>query len=81
MIKPYHYEITQFAVTGQKLVTEGYVNGDVADGSVYVAAMRQSFQQVTQGKAVFGDPSTCHGPYRITRIVIEEIDDKDIDTV
>ena len=41
---------------------------------VFETAMRRTFMQLTQGKAVYGSPGlACRGPYKIKRLVLEEI--------
>lgn len=36
-------------------------------------AMRASFDQLTNGEAVYGQPGLgCEGPYTVTRMLIEE---------
>lgn len=48
---------------------------DIAPGDFTLAidvALRSSFQQLTQGKAVFGHPGLgCDGPYHIVKFTIE----------
>lgn len=40
--------------------------------SVPGQALKQSFEALTQGKAVYGNPGIgCKGPYRVTKLVIE----------
>lgn len=64
MISKYTVEGT--ASDGQTWMTEGSVNGDFPD--CLEDAMRAAFQQLTGGKAVFGQPGIgCRGPYKIKR--------------
>lgn len=42
--------------------------------SVPRAAAQNAFEQLTSGKAIFGKPGVgCKGPYRITKLTIEEV--------
>jgi len=42
--------------------------------AVPALAMKQAFQQLTDGKAVFGNPGVgCVGPYHITRMLLEVV--------
>jgi hypothetical protein len=52
---------------GEKWTCEGTV--DVGFPLCFEAAMRQNFEMLTGGKAVFGQPGVggCRGPYKITR--------------
>jgi hypothetical protein len=37
-------------------------------------AAQDAFQQLTSGRAIFGRPGVaCRGPYRITKLTIEEV--------
>ena len=50
------------------------VSGEVFSSSAVAAYMEASadvFRQLTEGKAVYGRPGTCQGPYQINRIQIE----------
>ena len=66
------YKIEYSAANGQQLTCEG--NLDLRFPDCLDAAMRDSFQQITQGKAVFGNPGVgCRGPYKINRFLIESV--------
>lgn len=71
----YKYEISGTAVRGQTWVTTGEV--EIRDGMFYDMLMHigsKSFTQLTDGKAVFGQPGVgCQGPYRITKFVVEAV--------
>lgn len=57
------------AAGGQSFECRGAIdNADWNDQDLLGRAMRDSFMQLTQGKAVFGKPGIgCRGPYKITR--------------
>lgn len=72
----YRYEITGAAADGQTWKTDGTLKtaGPGEFTETQMMAMKDSFAQLTQGKAVFGKPGVgCRGPYRVTRMLIEEI--------
>lgn len=70
----YKYEVTGINGAGNKWTVEGTVGG-----GNYMAAheqvLREMFQKLTEGRAVFGNPGKwgCHGPYRITAFHVEEL--------
>lgn len=55
--------------------TKGTIDAQNADiVGVVSMVLRESFGQLTQGKAVFGMPGMgCKGPYDIHKIVIEQV--------
>jgi len=70
----YTYIIDGTAADGQTWTTTGSV--ETASEGQFPAtvqlAMADSFQQLTQGKAVYGQPGVgCRGPYHIARLLIE----------
>jgi hypothetical protein len=70
----YKWTVAGTAADGQTWQTTGEI--DVATGGDFHPAltnvMRLSFQQLTKGNAVFGQPGVgCRGPYMITRYVVE----------
>ena len=72
----YSYIVEGLTAGGNKWSTIGAhtatAQGEFAN--VPMIALRESFAQLTQGKAVFGNPGLgCQGPYRITRMLIEEL--------
>lgn len=57
--------------------TSGTLPGPYKPGEFDIAlsdAQMQAFMQLTAGKALFGRPGVaCRGPYRITRLQMEEV--------
>lgn len=71
----YNYELAGTASEGQTWKTSGVVTIDALGRfpEVPEVAMIDTFGKLTKGKAVFGKPGIgCRGPYRITRLLIEE---------
>lgn len=70
----YTYAVDGRAAGDQTWSTRGEI--DVRPGDFALApskALAASFDQLTKGKAVYGQLGVgCHGPYRITRLLIEE---------
>lgn len=66
----YHWEISGLARGGQTWTTSGNIwterAGDFA--LVPTEAIKRSFDQLTEGTAVYGKPGTCFGPYRICEL-------------
>jgi hypothetical protein len=59
---------------GKPYTTLGTVSADDYDVAL-AAARRESFVQVTGGKAIYGFPgTTCNGPYKVTRVDLERED-------
>lgn len=67
------------------MIIEFTIDGTAADGQTWTAkgrissdypqcfqdAMAQSFQQITEGTAVFGQPGVgCRGPYKMKRFLL-----------
>jgi hypothetical protein len=72
MVKTYHYTIKGSGAGGQTWTTKGVVEADFV--YAFDLAMRDSFQQLTQGQAVYGKPGRgCSGPYDIHSITIEQM--------
>lgn len=70
----YTYEVSGTAAGGQTWISRGDVETELAGQflQVPVIAVQQAFAELTQGKAVYGEPGVgCVGPYRITKMVIE----------
>jgi hypothetical protein len=65
----YHYIIKGQDREGNAWVTSGTVSADDS-AEALTAARRDSFLQLTKGKAVYGNPATCRGPYKITSVTI-----------
>ena len=71
----YSYQVSGTASQGQTWEATGTAETENLGDFMLVPemAMRDAFMQMTQGKAVYGKPGVgCSGPYRITRLVIEE---------
>lgn len=69
MIKRYTYQVKGTTAEGQTWTTEGAVECEWH--AVFDRAMRETFQKLTQGEAVFGHPGLgCRGPYDITEMRI-----------
>lgn len=72
MNKTYHYTIEGTAVAGQTWTTTGIVVCQFHES--FMLACTQSFEQLTQGRAVYGQPGVgCHGPYDILKVTIEQV--------
>ena len=72
----YRYSVAGRAAGEQTWEAKGVVEidrpGDFPD--VMQQAMTDSYRQLTQGKAIYGKPGLgCNGPYTITRMLIEEM--------
>lgn len=67
------YTVEGTAAGGQTYICEGQVNRDIGEiPDCFVDVMRSSFNQLTSGKAVFGQPGVgCRGPYSVTRIELK----------
>ena len=67
-----HYIAEGIAASGQSWKTTGTVEVEWIDA--FDAAMRDSFRQLTGGKAVFGKPGVgCRGPYEIRRFELTAV--------
>jgi hypothetical protein len=60
---------------GQTWTTTGEIEtGALEFHNALTQVMRQSFQQLTKGNAIFGQPGVgCRGPYAITRYALEAV--------
>jgi hypothetical protein len=69
----YAYQIEGSAAGGQTWRTTGEVEAAPWEFSAALqAALKSSFEQLTQGRAVYGQPGkSCDGPYSITRFVFQ----------
>ena len=66
------YTAEGIAAGGQTWKTEGAV--DAVFPLCFEAAMRHSFQQLTSGKAIYGQPGAgCRGPYKISRFELTAV--------
>lgn len=66
----YHFEINGFARGGQTYSTSGDIATERAGDFALATseALRRSFDQLTDGTAVYGNPGTCQGPYTICEL-------------
>lgn len=71
----YAYTLSGTAAEEQTWKTEGVVELESAPLSEAVTiATRETFQKLTQGKAVFGKPGIgCSGPYTIRKLLVERM--------
>lgn len=70
----YHFRITGLDGTGSGWSTSGYVVAENFDVAV-TSARSASFEQLTYGRAVYGNPGKggCQGPYHIKSIELKEV--------
>lgn len=68
----YHYTMRGTAADGQGWETVGTIDiGAGRFGQLAEIALRETFDKLTQGKAIFGKPGVgCRGPYRVTDLVL-----------
>jgi len=74
MIK-FAYEVSGCAADDQTWTVRGTTTANRGDFALVPnVAMRETFAQLTNGKAIYGKPGIgCKGPYRINRLLIEEV--------
>jgi hypothetical protein len=71
-MKTYSYKIDGSNHEGRAWTTRGRV--DCEFENVFTEVTKASFDQLTQGKAVFDHPGEgCSGPYGVHRVLIEEV--------
>lgn len=72
-MQKYKFTIEGTTGDGNTYTTSGVVEEGGADIiRACHAAMHDCFQQLTSGRAVFGNPGVgCRGPYQVTRFVLE----------
>lgn len=73
----YAYTVSGRAANDQTWEVSGEVSTDNPGAFKLMidAALRASFETLTQGKAVHGKPGVgCSGPYQITALTIKEVD-------
>jgi len=71
-VKTYQYEMKGSGSNGNTWETSGSFNCDWND--TFMTAMRDTFQQLTSGRAIFGQPGIgCQGPYDIHFFTIEQV--------
>lgn len=73
-IRKFKFTIKGTGAGGATYTCEGEVESPVADLFHAInMAMRETFMQLTQGKAQYGDPGKgCAGPYEITSFLLEK---------
>lgn len=70
-----HFTVDGTAADGQTWFCRGDVEGELPQ--ILDAAMRQAFEQLTQGKAIFGHPGVgCRGPYKLRKfeLLAQDVD-------
>lgn len=72
MIRHYSYEIAQTDGDGTLHVISGTADGEIADGSFALNAIRDCARQLTGDRC---DGHHCRGPFTIRRILIELVED------
>lgn len=77
MIRKYKYEMTGTGANDATWKTTGEAETATADiFSVFNHALRDSFNQLTQGKAEYGNPGKgCAGPYEILTFKLDKVVD------
>jgi hypothetical protein len=76
MAVQYRYEIDGTGANDQTWACTGHVTIDrpAEFAGVPDIAMRSAFMELTEGKAVYGEPGKgCVGPYEVTRMLIERM--------
>lgn len=69
MKKKYHFTFEGSGGDGQTWTTTGYIECEFHE--VFDFAHKETFQQLTDGKAIYGEPGVgCRGPYDVKRVVI-----------
>lgn len=74
-IRTFNYTVEGTANGGQTWTTSGAVQitNEAIDTTMHLI-LRDSFDQLTRGKAIYGLPGVgCKGPYDIYKIVIEQV--------
>ena len=73
MAHHYEYQITGRGAGDVHFTTTGRIFTEFAE--TFQAAMERSFEDLTDGKAVYGNPGKggCHGPYEISEVVIRRV--------
>jgi hypothetical protein len=74
-MRKYNYILNGTGAGGHTWKAEGTVMAAPGDFlKVPLAATRDAFVQLTQGKAIYGKPGVaCLGPYQVKKMVIEEV--------
>jgi len=72
MIRQYRYQAEGTSANGQTWKTSGQFNCEFE--YTFTFAARDAFQQLTGGRAIYGQPGvTCNGPYQVDRLLIERV--------
>jgi hypothetical protein len=72
MKKPFRFTISGSGSGGATFQASGELHCEFHD--TFEQAMMEAFRQLTNGKAVYGNPGLgCNGPYDIRRVVIEQV--------
>ena len=74
-MQQYKFTIEGATGAGNTYTTTGTVEAHTRDFiGACENAMRECFQQLTSGRAIFGQPGAgCRGPYSITKMTIEVV--------
>lgn len=72
MERAYEYIVSGTAYDGQTWITQGTITTEFH--KVFDTVMKESFQKLTNGEAVYGFPGLgCQGPYKVTKLVIATV--------
>lgn len=87
----YNYKIAGTAADGQTWSVKGSITLPPEDGfpAAYMKVMTDGLARLTEGKAAYGHPGPCGGPYKVTELHItafmatrpESEDDKPVNQV
>jgi hypothetical protein len=70
MNKKWRYEVEGSAADDQTFTVTGEVHCEFHE--TFEKVMRECFQKLTRGEAVYGHPGVgCSGPYGVNKVVIE----------
>lgn len=72
MRKSYRYSVIGSGAEGATFETSGTVMCELIEA--FPLAMQETFRQLTNGRAVYGNPGIgCRGPYDIHRVTIDQV--------
>jgi hypothetical protein len=72
MRRPYTFTLKGSAAGGQSWTTTGSLTCEFHE--LMELVMQETFQQLTAGRAQFGNPGLgCRGPYDITEVSIKQV--------
>ena len=71
MIKQYKYRVEGTGREGHTWETSGTLEAEAS--LVTQVVMEASFRMLTNGRAVYGQPGSCRGPYDVHLIHIEQV--------